>query len=217
MSEEETDNLNPKEDATPSEEATLPLRLKVTLVLVFGVPASIALVLLVVYALRKDAKPSELGLGTVLIFCLAALAVLLIPWDTLGLRLTKIGFLEFSEVIRTQKKEQSESITFLQGQIDALKQAAATSRGASDVEHWAPHPSYALPIVLGRFLKNYPGRFFSPLLINKWGAKQPGFEELGSFSKEEISQALMKMISENHVRTKLSKRGNTLYGAPRRN
>jgi hypothetical protein len=217
VSEEQTDNLSPNEDAIPvSEEVTLPLRLKVILALVFGIPASLVLILLSVYALRKDAKPSELGLGTVLVFCLAALAVILIPWEALGLRLTKIGFLEFSQVIRTQKKEQGESIAFLQEQIDALKQIVETNKGAQAVEPLTPHPSHVLPVVLWRFLKNYPGRFFSPLLINKWGAKQPGFQELSSFSKEEISQALLKMLSENQVRTKLSKRGNTLYGVSRR-
>ena len=216
MTEQETVKLSSNEDEIPSSgELPLPLKLKVTLSLVFGIPALVIL-LLFGSALKQGAKVGELGLGPVLVFCLAALTVILIPWETLGLRLTKIGFLEFSQVIRTQKKEQSESIAFLQKQIDALKQEAGANKRVSEVEQWTPSPNQALPVLLLRFLRNYLGQFFSPTKINKWGAEQPGFRELASFSKEEISQALGKMLSENQVRTQISKRGNTLYGISRR-
>jgi hypothetical protein len=216
MTEQETKALSSTEDEIPpSEESRLPLKLKVTLALVFGIPALVILILLG-FSMRQGAKASELGLGPVLLFCLGALAVILIPWDTLGLRLTKVGFLEFSQVIRTQKKEQSESIAFLQEQIDALKQETEANKRVSEVEQWITPPSHVLPNLLIRFLRNYRGQFFSPTKINKWGAEQPGFRELASYSKEEISQALGKMLSENQVRTQISERGNTLYGISRR-
>ncbi len=191
---------------------------KIAFGLIFGIPAFLVLLLLVHYGLRPDAKPSEFGLGAVLIFCLTGLVIILVPWGTLGLRLKKIGPLEFEQVISTQKKEQSESVAFLQRQIDELKKAfEASPSGVERVEPLSePHPSFVLPNVLQKFLKNYPGRFFSPFTIKNWGAKRSGFEELGSFSKAEISQALLTMLAANQLQTKLSKRGNTLYGVSRR-
>jgi hypothetical protein len=102
-------------------ENTLPKQLTVWLVIIFGLCALVSLALIIFYALKKDAKPSELNLGTVLIYCLTALVIVLIPWKKLGLRLKKVGFVEFERVIKTQKKEQILEIVSLQNQIDQLK------------------------------------------------------------------------------------------------
>jgi len=202
----------------PSQEFSLSKGMKIAFGLIFGIPAFLVLLMLLNYGLRPDAKPSEFSLGPILIFCLTGLVIVLVPWGALGLRLKKIGPLEFEQVISTQKKEQSETFAFLQGRIDELKKALeARPTGVEQVEPLSePHPSFALPIVLHKFLKNYPGRFFSPLKIKNWGSKLPGFEELDSFSKTEISQALLTMLAANQVQTKISKRGNTLYGISRR-
>ena len=78
-----------------------------------------------------------------------------------------------------------------------------------------PPPSIALSFLVEKFLRNYPGRFFSPFKVKSWGSEQAGFEQLGSFSIAEITQALLTMLAANRVRTKLSKKGNTLYGVSR--
>ena len=211
--EQKTENRTQIGDDSPvSAELTMPRVLKFGLAFVFGGPALFVMVLLARYSLRADAKPSEFGLGTVLIFCLTGLAVVLIPWGILGVRLKKIGPLEFEQVINTQKKEQSESVTFLQNQIDELKQSVGTSPRVESFESFKPGPSVALPTLLERFLRNYPRRFFSPFTIISWGGKQSGFKELDSFSKTEITQTLLNMLATNQVQTKISKKGNTLYG-----
>jgi len=199
-------------DAAPaSQEFGLSGGLKLAFVLVFGIPAGLALALLVRYGLRTDAKPSELGLGAVLIFCLACLAAVLVPWRLFGMCLKKIGPLEFEQVISTQKREQSESVTFLQAQIDEVRAMLKTKQGSS-VEHAESTPSnIALPDLLEKFLRAYPGRRFSPLFIRNWGSEQTGFKQLDSFSKEEITQSLLAMLAANRVRTGISKKGNTLY------
>ena len=133
------------------------------------------------------------------------------------LHLKKIGPLEFREVISTQKKEQSESVTFLQNQIDQLK-AALEKKVGSPVGaegSFRPTPSVALSFLVEKFLRNYPGRFFSPFKVKSWGSEQVGFEQLGSFSIAEITQALLIMLAANRVRAKLGKKGNTLYGVSR--
>ena len=87
-------------------ENVLPKKLTVWLAIIFGLCALVSLALIIFYALGKGAKPSELNLGTVLIYCLTALVIVLIPWKKLGLRLKKVGFVEFERVIKTQKNEQ---------------------------------------------------------------------------------------------------------------
>jgi hypothetical protein len=191
--------------------------LKTALTFVFGIPAIVILLLLIHYGLRDDVKPSELGLGAALIFCLVSLVLVLVPWGMFGLHLKKIGPLEFREVISTQKKEQSESVTFLQNQIDQLKAAFEKKVGSpTDAESpFRATPSIALSFLVEKFLRNYPGRFFSPFKVKSWGSEQAGFEQLGSFSTAEITQALLTMLAASRVRTKLSKKGNTLYGVTR--
>lgn len=194
------------ERQTDSEDLALTRGLKVGLAIIFGVPATVIVILLFRYALRADAKPSELGLGTILVFCLTVLAVIFVPWDAFGLRLSKIGFVEFKEVIKTQKHEQSESIAFLQDQIDALKQKVEATQGLQ------VSPANALPKLLETFFQHYPGRFFSPWTVKQWSAKHKELQALSERPKEEITQALTRMLSANQVRTKISKHGNTLYG-----
>lgn len=200
-----------------SQEFELSGGLKTAFAFLFGIPAMVILGLLVHYGLRDDVKPSELGLGTALIFCLACLVMVLVPWGMFGLHVKKIGPLEFREVISTQKKEQSESVTFLQNQIDQLKAAFEKKMGSPvDAESsFRPTPSIALSFIVEKFLRNYPGRFFSPFKVKSWGSEQAGFEQLGSFSTAEITQALLTMLAANRVRTKLSRKGNTLYGVSR--
>lgn len=197
-----------------SQEFGLSGGLKFVFVLVFGIPAALVLALFVHYGFKTDAKPSEFGLGAVLIFCLTGLAIVLVPWRLFGLRLKKIGPLEFEQVISTQKREQSESVTFLESQIEEIRTALKAKQGFVEHQESSP-PSSALPILLEKFLRAYPGRFFSPFYIKNWGSEQPSFEQLGSFSKAEITQSLLIMLAANRVRTRLSRKGNKLYGVGR--
>jgi hypothetical protein len=214
MNEEQAQKLEDQvgDEPTVSTAFALPLAWKLGLACMFGVPGIFVLVLIVKYGLKADVKPSELGLGTALIFCLAGVALVLIPWDLLGLRLKKFGPLEFERVINTQKKEQSESLAHLQEQIDELKRAAGTKLAVESVATPAVTPRVDLPVLLKRFFGNYPRRFFSPFTIKSWGGRQPKFQELAFFEKEDITQALLSMLAKNEVQTKISKKGNTLYG-----
>jgi len=204
-------------------ENVLPKKLTVWLAIIFGLCALASLALIIFYALRRDAKPSELNLGTVLIYCLTALVIVLIPWKKLGLRLKKLGFVEFERVIKTQKKEQIVDIVSLQKQIDQLK--GIPPIGTGPVGERAVEPMAGTPRdvkrngeresllgLLQKFLQHYSRYYFSPSRIKFWGATRDGFHELDSYSKEEISQGLQHLLVANKVRTKISKKGNTLYG-----
>jgi hypothetical protein len=214
VKDEETQKVEDQagDEQTVSTAFALPLGWKVGLACIFGAPGLFVLFFIAKYSFKGDAKPSELGLGTVLIFCLAGLALVLIPWDLLGLRLKKFGPLEFERVINTQKQEQSESLAHLQKQIDELRQAAGTKLATASVATPIVPSKVDLPAFLKKFFANYPRRFFSPFTIKSWGGRQPEFKELASFEKEDITQALLSMLAKNEVQTKISKKGNTLYG-----
>jgi hypothetical protein len=217
---------------TGDEDSALPKRLKITLTIVFGVVALVVFSLIIYYAVTKDAKPSELNLGTVLVVSLIAIVLILLPWDQLGLRLKKVGFVEFEQVIKTQKKEQIESIVSLQNQINQLNQAfeaAAHVRFPSSGDASKPTGLSGeaaqesaqgaqgtkidtLIDLIEAFLRRHPRDYFSPPRIRLSVASFDGFQQLGSYSTEDINRALQRMLLLNKVRTKISKKGNTLYG-----
>lgn len=71
--------------------------------------------------------------------------------------------------------------------------------------------STTLRDLLTRFLSTYSQWSFSALRIAKWGASQSGFEQLGTFSKDDIRAELELMEREGIAKTRLSKKGGTLY------
>lgn len=145
----------------------------------------------------------------------------------------KVGPFEFRQTILAQKKEASEDIDSLKKQIeqviltqkkeasediDSLKKQVVEQKpvgiglGVESAQSVEPRPNVALPVLLEGFFQKYPRRFFSPYTVISWGGKQPGFKELDSFIKAEVTQALLSMLAAGKVQTKLSKKGNTLYG-----
>lgn len=65
-------------------------------------------------------------------------------------------------------------------------------------------------LLLG-FLKKYSRWAFSPLRIQKWGSKQPGFENLELYSVNEIREKLEEMLSAGALEERESKNRNKLY------
>lgn len=65
--------------------------------------------------------------------------------------------------------------------------------------------------LLLNFLKKYSRWAFSPLRIQKWGSKQPGFENLNLYSVNEIREKLEEMLSAGNLEERESKKRNKLY------
>ncbi|MCP4990310.1 MAG: toll/interleukin-1 receptor domain-containing protein [Colwellia sp.] len=61
------------------------------------------------------------------------------------------------------------------------------------------------------FLKEFDAWYFSPLRIQKWGARQHGFSELSGYSTKEIKACLDKYKGQGKVITTISQKGNTIY------
>lgn len=200
-----------------SREFQLPKRV-VALVTLIALP----LIVFCVYAAysyfeNKDqyASPSSMGLSGIFLFSLTALICVWVPWSRLGVRITKIGGVEFERILNGQASEHAEEIAYLQERIEAL-------------EHHVRHPEsgvlfeeilYEVPLreALMRFLNAYSEWAFSPSRIKSWGSAQPGFNELGQYEHAFIRSTLQKMVADGTLETRISKRGNTLYRVPRHN
>ena len=61
------------------------------------------------------------------------------------------------------------------------------------------------------FLKNFDKWYFSPLRIQKWGGRQPGFSELAGYSTKEIKECLEGYKIEGLITTTKSQKGNIIY------
>jgi len=61
------------------------------------------------------------------------------------------------------------------------------------------------------FLSQYKSWYFSPLRIVKWGGKQFGFNNLNSFTSNQISNELKQLQKEGIVKSVMSKKGNPIY------
>ena len=68
-----------------------------------------------------------------------------------------------------------------------------------------------LESLVSRFLSAYNKWYFSPLRIQKWGSKQPGFSGLSQFDTFSIKAELESLHARGKVKTARSQKGNTIY------
>lgn len=158
---------------------------------------------------QNVASPKELQLSTVILSSLSILFLALVPWHKLGLRIRKIGAIEFETVVNAQAREHAEEFAELRVRIDELEEKV---RGSDDVSPLTEH--FALPtlrpLVLD-FLSKFQPTAYSPLRIRDWGARQQGFEHLKDYEVGMIRRAMQSLVAEGKVATRVSRLGNTLY------
>lgn len=189
----------------------LPFWYKLLFGLMFGIVSLICGGLYVAYILSpKDIpSPSDLQLGSVFIFSSAIFLLLSTPWPKLGLRINKIGPIEFERVINAQNREHIEEISELR---QLLNEVDAKVRGSDDISSVSEHMASIdlRPLVIDFLSQNSPTAY-SPLRIQQWGAKRSGFEKLSSYKLSNVRKVLQDMAAEGLLETTVSKLGNTLY------
>jgi hypothetical protein len=79
------------------------------------------------------ASPSDLGLNSIFLFSVSALFVVSMPWHTLGLRITKTGGIEFTEIVAGQASEHAEEISYLQDRIETLEANVRSLNGITEL------------------------------------------------------------------------------------
>lgn len=158
------------------------------------------------------ASPKELGLSGIFLFSVSALFLVWVPWAKLGIRISKIGGIEFKEIVQEQASEHAEELSYLEDRIESLEaQIRKSDEMVGFVENFK-EPE--LRKLLLEFLTKYKEWAFSPSRIRAWGSKQQGFSTLSSYEHPFIRSTLQKMVSENILETRISKKGNTLYRVP---
>ncbi|EKO3965203.1 hypothetical protein KW482_03530 [Vibrio fluvialis] len=161
---------------------------------------------------KELASPKELGLSGIFLFSVSALFLVWVPWAKLGIRISKIGGIEFKEIVQEQASEHAEELSYLEDRIESLEaQIRKSDEMVSFVENFK-EPD--LRKLLLEFLTKYKEWAFSPSRIRAWGSKQQGFSALSSYEHPFIRSTLQKMVSENILETRISKKGNTLYRVP---
>lgn len=152
---------------------------------------------------------ADLGVAKLLIAGTVVMLIALAPWNSLQLRLKKVGFVEFERVVNTQAKEHVEAFAELRARIEELENRI---QGLDDVSKIADHLNEVnLTPELLRFLEQFRPRAFSPVRIRQWGARQPGYKELEHYSQGAIRRVLQSLVASGRVTTQVSKMGNTLY------
>ena len=159
---------------------------------------------------REVAKAAaDLGVANLLIAGTVVMLVALAPWNSLQLRLKKVGFVEFERVVNTQAKEHVEAFAELRARIEELENRIQGLDGVSKI---ADHLSEVdLTPLLLRFLEQFRPRAFSPVKIRQWGARQPGYEVLEHYPQGAIRRVLQSLVASGRVTTRVSKMGSTLY------
>lgn len=160
----------------------------------------------------KFASPSDLGVSSFFLFSASALVLVWMPWHALGLRITKIGGIEFKEIVAEQATEHAEEITYLQDRIEVLENKLRQLHGVTVLAESFEEPK--LRALLVEFLTKYKEWAFSPSRIRAWGSQQQGFAALANYEHPFLRGTLQKMVSEGVLETRISKKGNTLYRIP---
>jgi len=158
------------------------------------------------------ASPKDLGLSGIFIFSISALSIVWVPWSKLGVRITKIGGVEFTEIVQGQASEHAEELGYLEDRIEYLEAKVKESDELAVLMD--PPREVVLKELLLKFLQQYSQWAFSPSRIRVWGSKQQGFSSLASYEHPLIRSSLQKLVSEGKLETRVSKKGNTLYRTP---
>ena len=135
-----------------------------------------------------------------------------VPWANLGVKITKIGGIEFKDIVEEQASEHAEEISDLIDRIELLESQIRQSDSLISFVEQADEPELRKELL--RFLQAYSQWSFSPSRIKAWGSKQAGFTSLGKYETSFIRLTLQKMVAEDILVTRISKKGNTLYRVP---
>ena len=212
MNNQESDYQMPEEELSSYE---LPNWAKTLVSLILLVPIIVSIILFSqhIEAPKLAASPKDLGLTPLIIFAMSGLVILWTPWKKLGIRVTKIGGLEFEKIVQEQANEHVEEQNDLNKRIEFLENHIQNQDATLVFTDRAREPE--LREMLKNFLTEYSTWAFSPARIKAWGAMQKGYENLTQFESPLIRNTLQKMVSDGELVTRVSKKGNTLYRIPK--
>jgi len=140
-------------------------------------------------------KPSDVQAGSLLASGLLLMLACFSPW---------IREKTLNEEVELALSEQAQSYA---DQIESLKNDLRSTKSANLVSK--PNPD--LDRILTAFFQEWSRYGFNVARLKKWGAGKEGFEELKNFKDSEIGDSLNRLVAQEVVRTRLSRRGSVLY------
>jgi hypothetical protein len=183
-------------------------------VVVISIAASLILLCAIYFARytyepERFVAPSELGLGFIVLAGIALMLAVIAPWGTIGRIFRRLGPIEFAQILETQTQEHAEALSELRVRLDEVEEKA---RGITGMEPISEHlAAITLHPLLTTFLRQFAPTAFSPVRIQKWGSRQPGYAELAKYTSSDIKIVLQKLVADGSVTTTISQLGSTLY------
>lgn len=170
------------------------------------------------------AAPDGVGFGVLVPVGLFATILLALPWEDEDIRITQIGPIALEKKIEGQAKEQEIELAEIQEEIEVLRRKLI-AKHSSDASTSA-RDSYAedrlmeddkiteLEALIVKFLSENKRWAFSPSRIRNYASTKPGYSELGKVSTTQLRFALRRLVKQQVLVTRVSKKGNTLYRVP---
>lgn len=165
-------------------------------------------ILYVLYA-EKLAAPKEIGITSIMVFSFVGFFLFLIPWDKMGMRIKKIGNIEFVEVVKGQSKEHELDISLIEQRLSELEDKVRKNDPIDELVETAETPH--LEATLLSFLTINSPTAYSPSRIRLECRNLPEYESVSRQEVQFIRSTLRKLVSAGKLSTTVSAKGNTLY------
>lgn len=112
-------------------------------------------------------SPKDLSTTNLFIFSISALVIVWTPWANLVVKITKIGGIEFKDIVEKQASEHAEEISDLIDRIELLESRIRQGDSLISFVEQADEPELRKELL--SFLKAYSQWSFSPSRIKAWG------------------------------------------------
>jgi hypothetical protein len=133
------------------------------------------------HGLASSKAAADLGLYKLMIAGTSVMLVSLAPWNSLKLRLKKVGIVEFDRVVNKQAEEHIKEFADLRARLEELENRVRDQDSVAPVSENVAQVD--LQALLLKFLEEFRPKAFSPVRIQQWGARQPGYEKFASYSQ----------------------------------
>ena len=155
------------------------------------------------------ASPKEIGVTSLMAFSFIGFFLFLIPWENMGLRIKKIGNIEFVEVVKEQSKEHEQDMVLIEQRLSELEDKVRKNDSLDELIENAATPQ--LEVALLSFLSKNSSTAYSPSRIRYECENLPEYSNISGEEVQFIRRTLRKLVSEEKLSTTVSAKGNTLY------
>jgi hypothetical protein len=193
----------------PDNAFTVPASLRKAALWVIGTIFVLLSVLLVLNFVDtgEDKDPSKMEIVYLLVGFGIAFGICNLEWEKFQFRITKIGPVEFHNIVSAQAEERDAALNEVGQHIKKLEKQIRESALKANIP--APEmksSSEDLKKELAEFLMANSHAAYSPLRI-----RNMQHDKFAEYEVADIHRALREMVAEGTVTTRVSQKGNTLY------